>query len=84
MGVCCSALYREAHVHTVNVHIAEADFAERMSAMRVWLDARRVEPAVFRYAHGDHAAGIDVQVEFAVESEAAAFAAEFGGELVSP
>lgn len=67
-------------MHCAEIHIAEGDFVAEMTRMRVWLDSRRFEPAVFRYEQAD--GGVAIHVEFAVEEEAAAFARQFGGQLV--
>lgn len=59
-----------------------AALTARMTSMREWLDHRRFEPAtMFRYSSGLR--GFVVRVEFSVESEANAFAAQFGGRLHS-
>jgi hypothetical protein len=53
----------------------------RMESMRLWLDQRRIEPASFRYAFTGR--GIVYRVDFPIESEAVAFAAEFDGKMLS-
>jgi hypothetical protein len=62
------------------VRIADGGLVAEMTRMRVWLDSCRFEPSVFRYEHVD--GGVVIHVEFAIEQEAAAFAQEFGGQLV--
>ena len=53
----------------------------RMAAMREWLDHQRFEPATFRHNNGWQ--GVVLQVVFAVEAEALAFANAFGGQVKS-
>lgn len=53
----------------------------QMNSMREWLDHQRFEPSTFRYTFAP--AGIVFQVDFKVEAEAAAFADEFGGRVLS-
>ena len=67
-------------LHTAEIRTPEADFAAEMTRMRIWLDSRRFEPAVFRYEHVDGA--VVIRVDFAIEEEAAAFAREFDGKLL--
>ena len=67
-------------MHTAEIRITDDLFVAHMSRMRAWLDSRRWEPAVFRYQHVDGA--IVIRVDFALETEAAAFASEFGGALL--
>ena len=58
----------------------ETGLSGGMEAMRTWLDHRHFEPAGFRYAFTRH--GVVCRVDFPVEAEAVAFAAEFSGSLV--
>jgi hypothetical protein len=51
-----------------------------MEKMREWLDARRIEPDVFR--HRVDEASVTIQLQFKVESEATAFAQAFSGQLL--
>ena len=67
-------------LYTAEIRVPEGQFGVEMTRMRTWLDSRHFEPAVFRYDHVDGAAII--RVDFSVESEAAAFAGEFGGTLL--
>ena len=67
-------------LHSAEIRVGNGDFAGQMTRMRVWLDNRRFEPAVFRYDHADSA--VVIHVDFAVEDEAAAFAHEFAGTLL--
>ena len=66
--------------HTTEVRVGNGDFAAQMTRMRVWLDSRRFEPAVFRYDQSDRA--VVIRVDFAAEDEAAAFAQAFAGTLL--
>jgi len=52
-----------------------------MSEMREWLDARRIEPDIFR--HTVKEASVTIHLQFKVESEAIAFAQAFSGQLMS-
>jgi hypothetical protein len=63
-------------MRTVTVRVPSADFAERMSAMRLWLDDHRFEPSKFKYSEDGNNVSIDV--DFKVAAEAAAFSAQFG------
>ena len=60
--------------------MGDGDLVLQMSRMREWLDSRRFEPAVFRYQHVD--SSVVIQVDFAAEEQATAFAREFRGKLV--
>lgn len=66
--------------YSVKLRVADGDLVARMSAMRIWLDSHRFEPAAFRCRHigGD----VVIQVEFAGELEATAFAAEFAKKVM--
>jgi hypothetical protein len=66
-------------LYIVDLTIADANFIERMSEMRTWLDHRRVEPSRFRFVIGEAAGAC--RVHFTSEADAAAFAQEFGGEV---
>jgi hypothetical protein len=61
--------------------VTENDLDERMNGMRAWLDHQRFEPSVFRLSQTDDRRV--VRAFFKTEGEAAAFAAEFGGSVVS-
>jgi hypothetical protein len=50
-----------------------------MSTMREWLDARRIEPAIFR--HTVEGASVTIHLQFSAEGEAIAFAQTFSGQL---
>jgi hypothetical protein len=66
--------------HTTEIRVGNGDFAMQMTRMRVWLDSRRFEPAVFRYDQIDRA--VVIRVDFTAEDEAAAFAQEFAGTML--
>ena len=53
----------------------------QVAGMREWLDHRRIVPTIFRYTFASP--GVVFRVEFAIEAEAAAFAAEFGGRAMA-
>ncbi len=67
-------------MHSAEVRIDDGDLVAEMTRMRVWLDGRGFEAAVFRYEHVD--GGVVIHVEFAAEEQAEAFAREFGGQRV--
>ena len=67
--------------YAVEVPVAEDDLYEQMNRMRGWLDHQRFEPSSFRLLRTDTQQV--VRVVFKIASEAAAFAAEFGGSLTS-
>jgi hypothetical protein len=58
------------------------DLTEQMKRMRTWLDHQGYEPSSFRLGAAD--ARKSLRVYFKLEAEAAAFASEFGGSLLSP
>jgi hypothetical protein len=60
-------------------HYAE-DLVTVMSKMREWLDARRIEPAIF--CHTVEGASVAIHLQFNAEGEAIAFAQTFSGQLV--
>ncbi len=67
----------------VEIRIPERDedaLTARMSAMREWLDRRRLQPSTFRYTFTEP--GILFRVDFSVEAAAVAFAREFGGRVI--
>jgi hypothetical protein len=68
------------NMYRAEIRFLAEQFLERMNEMRLWLDSRRFEPAVFRYDHVEE--GIVFHVEFTIEDQAAAFAQEFGGTLL--
>ena len=67
--------------YVAEVPVSEDDLYEQMNRMRAWLDHQRFEPSSFRlWRAGNRQV---VRVLFKAESEAVAFAAEFGGSLLS-
>ncbi len=68
------------NLHSPEIRVGDSDLVLQMSRMREWLDSRRFEPAVFRYQHVD--SSVVIQVDFAAEEQATAFAREFRGKLV--
>ena len=66
-------------LHTTEIRVANIAFSGEMTRMRTWLDSQRFEPAGFRYDHVDGA--VVIRADFSVETEADAFAREFGGQL---
>ncbi len=68
------------NLHSTEIRVGDSDLVIQMSRMREWLDSRRFEPAVFRYQHVD--SSVVIQVDFAAEEQATAFAREFRGKLV--
>jgi hypothetical protein len=68
--------------YVVEVPVAETDLYEQMNRMRGWLDHRRFELSSFRLSRAENRQ--IVRVVFKSESEATAFAAEFGGLLLAP
>ena len=68
--------------YVAEVPIAEDDLHEQMNRMRAWLDHQRFEPSSFRLWRSDDRQV--VRVLFTARNEAMAFAAEFGGSLLSP
>jgi hypothetical protein len=65
-------------MHTITVRVRAVDFADHMTAMRIWLDQHRLEPSRFRYSEDGDDISIDVSFEDTVE--AAGFSARFNGE----
>ena len=65
----------------VEVSVNEDDLVGQMNRMRAWLDHRHFEPSSFKLSPA--AGRTVVRVFFKSESEAAAFAAEFGGRALS-
>ena len=67
----------------VEIRIIERDehaLTARMTSMREWLDHQRFEPCTFRYSFTF--SGIVFQVDFAIGTEAEAFASAFGGRVI--
>lgn len=66
---------------SVEVRCDTENLVSLMSEMREWLDARRIEPDIFR--HTVKEASVTIHLQFKVESEAIAFAQAFSGQLMS-
>ena len=64
-------------MHTITIRVPGGDFAERITAMRIWLDEHRFEPSRFKYSEEGN--DILIDVSFKVADEAAAFSARFNG-----
>jgi len=69
-------------MRTITMRVRAVDFAERIAAMRIWLDEHRIEPSKFKYSEDGNDLLIDVSFE--VADEAAAFSARFNGESTEP
>ena len=69
-------------LYVAEVPVASDPLTEQMKRMRTWLDHQGFEPSSFRLGAADPRRSL--RVYFKVEAEAAAFAAEFGGSLLSP
>jgi hypothetical protein len=65
-------------MRTVTIRVGAVDFAERMTAMRLWLDEQRFEPSRFKYS--EDGGDVLIDVDFKVAAEAAAFSAGFNGK----
>jgi hypothetical protein len=65
---------------SVEVRCCAEDLVNVMSKMREWLDARRIEPDIFR--HTAEGPSVTIHLQFKVESEAFAFAQAFSGQLM--
>jgi hypothetical protein len=64
-------------MRTITIRMRAVDFAERIAAVRIWLDEHRFEPSRFKYSEdGDN---LLIDVSFEVADEAAAFSARFNG-----
>jgi hypothetical protein len=67
----------ELAMRTITTRVRAVDFAEQMTAMRLWLDEHQFEPFQFKYS--DAGNDILIDVSFTVAVEAAAFSARFNG-----
>lgn len=68
-------------LYAVEFRRARESLATAMSEIREWLDRQRFEPSAFRCATDQESARF--RLEFAAESEAAACADAFSGQLSS-
>jgi hypothetical protein len=66
-------------MHSVKMSLKPDQLSTTMADMRIWLDERRFEPAVF--CCRDNGAEIVVTVNFTIGAEAKAFADQFRGIL---
>jgi hypothetical protein len=57
-------------MRTVTIRVRAAEFAERMTAMRIWLDDHRFEPSTFKCSQDGDEVAIEVAFKVAVEAEA--------------
>jgi hypothetical protein len=67
--------------YVAEIPVADDDLNDRMNRMRTWLDHQGFEPTSFQLTEGDGRQV--VRVVFNTESQAMAFAAEFGGSLLT-
>ena len=67
---------------TVEMSLQARDLSAAMAEMRIWLDERRFEPASFSCR--EDSAGVVIRVDFAVTTEAEAFAGRFRGYIGGP
>ena len=69
--------------YIAEVLVSEDALPELMNRMRVWLDHQRYAPTRFQVSDaGEQATGC--RVYFEAEEEAAAFARQFDGHVLSP
>jgi hypothetical protein len=68
-------------LYAAEVSVSEDDLYDRMNRMRAWLDHQRFQPSSFRLRRIDDRQ--IVRVLFKTADEAAQFAGEFGGSLLS-
>jgi len=64
-------------MHNVELRVSPRELTGKMAEMRVWLDERRFEPAIFSCGEGGKA--LRVSIAFKAAGEAEAFARRFGG-----
>jgi hypothetical protein len=67
----------------VVIHVSEenSDSSDTLAEIWRWVSFHPFYPLRLRYTFGTHA--VEIEVEFATEREAAAFAGEFGGATTS-
>jgi hypothetical protein len=68
-------------LYVVEIRRERDRLSETMSAVREWLDNHRFEPDAFRCTTDEN--HLTCRLEFKFESEAAACAQAFGGQLTS-
>ena len=66
-------------LYVVELRREREELSTIMARIREWLDGQRFEPDAFRCTTDDES--VTCRLEFKVESEAAACAAEFGGDV---
>jgi hypothetical protein len=64
-------------MHTATVTFRSAEFAQKMSEMRIWLDQNLLEPVRFTYKQDRQI--ISISVEFQEDDQAEAFHSRFAG-----
>lgn len=67
---------------TVEMNLQPSELPAAMAEMRIWLDERRFEPAAFTCR--EDSVGVVIRVDFAVTTEAEAFAGRFRGYIGGP
>jgi hypothetical protein len=67
--------------YIVEIVVAEDCLREQMNEMRAWLDHQRFAPSRFQVS--DAAQSTSCRIYFKAGDEAAAFARQFGGHLLS-
>src|SRR6516225_7109963 len=73
-----SAPGRRQHMRTATITLRGADFAKKMSEMRVWLDRHSFEPTRFTYKQDREI--IVLSVDFKENHQAEAFQSRFDGQ----
>jgi hypothetical protein len=65
-------------MRTVVIRLSGEDFSTAIVRMRDWLEKHRCEPRGYRYDQDEDT--VVMSVDFAVQSQAKAFAKRFGGQ----
>jgi hypothetical protein len=65
-------------MRTVKIRLSGEDFSTAIVTMRDWLEKNRCEPTGYRYDEDEDR--VVVSVDFAVDTQAEAFAKRFGGQ----
>jgi hypothetical protein len=66
--------------YRAEILVERGDLIDRMAAMRIWLDKRRLDPQTFR--HRTEEQSIRILADFGHELEAVLFAEAFGGRAI--
>ena len=66
-------------LYVVEIRRGRDELSTLMARVREWLDSRRFEPDAFRCTTDE--TNLTCRLEFKTESEAAAFAKAFGGDV---